>query len=134
MKPAPEFPHTPGIVSFLESLRRAACLRFTAFALLLFAVQPLLHAHPSALLPPEHRDGVHGPGADFAQSAVGEADFAPDPVVVAEGTRLDDNPAAAATIATRGPDIAVFLPAPAFEAGLAPRPPPRPGAPRGPPL
>lgn len=115
------------------SHRRAASLQLVLFSLLLFAVQPLLHAHPSALFPPEHRDGVHGPGPDFAQSAVGETDFSPDPVVVAEGTRLDDSPAAAGTLAWRGPDTTVFVPAAAFETGLAPQPPPRAGAPRGPP-
>ncbi len=103
------------------------------FSLLLFAVQPLLHAHPSAIFAPEHRDGVHGPGPDFAQSAVGEADFSPDPVVVAEGTRLDDSPASVGTLASRGPDTALFVPAVIVEAGLAPQPPPRAGAPRGPP-
>ena len=128
-----KFPHNPRTVNGLASLRRTASLRLALFALLLFAVQPLLHAHPSAFSPLDHREGVHGPGPDFAKAAVGNADFAPDPVVVAEGTRLDDSPAAAGRIATRGPDCTVTLPSPALAAGLAPQPPPRFGAPRGPP-
>jgi hypothetical protein len=133
IKPGAKFPQTSPTVTGLASLRRAASLRLALFALLLFAVQPLLHAHPSAIFPLDHREGVHGPGPDFARAAVGEADFAPDPVVVAEGTRLDDSPAAAGTIATRRPDSTVTLASPALAAGLAPQPPPRFGAPRGPP-
>lgn len=108
-------------------------LRLVLLALLLFALQPLLHAHPSALFPADHREGVHGPGPDFARAAVGDADIALDPVVVAEGSRIDDSPAAAGTLATRGPDCDTTGPSPSISAGLAPQPPPRTGAPRGPP-
>jgi len=114
-------------------LRHATGLSLVLLALLLFALQPLLHAHPSALFPADHRDGIHGPGPDFAKAAVGDSDFAPDPVVVAEGTRLDDSPVVVGTIATRGPACDDTLLSSQLPAGLAPQPPPRCSAPRGPP-
>ncbi len=48
---------------------RLSGLRLALLALLLFAMQPLLHAHALGRLPDGHVGGVHAPGADFANAA-----------------------------------------------------------------
>lgn len=112
---------------------RLSGLRLALVALLLFAMQPLLHAHAMGRLPDGHVGGVHAPGADFANAAVGEEAPAADPVVVSDAHRVDD-PVLARTVA------APVAPTAEARHGLpANRPPPparaprRACAPRGPP-
>lgn len=112
---------------------RLSGLRLALVALLLFAMQPLLHAHAMGRLPAGHLGGVHAPGADFANAAVGEEAPAADPVVVSEAHRVDD-PVLARTVATP------VVPATAARHDLPADPPPPPAsaprracAPRGPP-
>lgn len=78
---------------------RLSGLRLALVALLLFAMQPLLHAHAMGRLPDGHVGGVHAPGADFANAAIGEEAPAADPVVVTEAHRVDD-PVLARAVAT----------------------------------
>jgi hypothetical protein len=112
---------------------RLSGLRLALVALLLFAMQPLLHAHAMGRLPDGHVGGVHAPGADFANAAVGEEAPAAGPVVVSDAHRVDD-PVLARAVA------APVAPAAEARHGLpADRPPPpasaprRACAPRGPP-
>ncbi len=113
-------------------LRRIASLRLALVAVLLFAMQPLLHAHPRGVLPQEHRAGLHAPAPDFASAAVGEGQLVPDPVVVAEANLLDacvlPPTSVVAPIVDRGDLPLAILPS----TGIAPQPPPRAQAPRGP--
>lgn len=102
-------------------------------ALLLFVLQPLLHAHPLGALPNDHRAGLHAPGADFAKAAVGETHPSPDPVVVAEANRLDEPALPTGAACPPRPDAGAT---PAFAApawGISSRPPRRATSPRGPP-
>lgn len=112
---------------------RLSGLRLALVALLLFAMQPLLHAHAMGRLPAGHVGGVHAPGADFANAAVGEEVPAADPVVVSDAHRVDD-PALACAVATPvapASDARHDLPAdPPAPPASAPR---RACAPRGPP-
>lgn len=112
---------------------RLSGLRLALVALLLFAMQPLLHAHALGRLPDGHVGGVHAPGADFANAAVGEEAPAADPVVVSEAHRVDDPVLARAFAVSVSParDARHDLPAdPPSPPARAPR---RASAPRGPP-
>jgi hypothetical protein len=112
---------------------RAQSLRLALVAILLFAMQPLLHAHPRGVLPPEHSAGLHSPAPDFARAGVGEGQLVPDPVVVAEANRLDDPLLPPASVDVPEPDGVGLPKALLPSAGIAPQPPPRTHAPRGPP-
>ncbi len=80
---------------------RSVVARILALAVLLFAMQPLLHAHPGGRVPPAHAAGLHAPGPDLAAAAGAPAGI-PDPVVVADGLR-DPDPAVVADIVVRAP-------------------------------
>jgi len=128
-----ERPHNPRTVARPSLRSRLSGLRLALVALLLFAMQPLLHAHAMGRLPDGHVGGVHAPGADFANAAVGEEAPAADPVVVSEAHRVDD-PALARVVA------APVTPASEERHDLPADPPPPPAraprracAPRGPP-
>jgi len=114
-------------------LHRTASLRLALVAILLFAMQPLLHAHPRGVLPQEHSAGLHSPAPDFARAGVAEGQFVPDPVVVAEANRLDDPLLPPASIDVPKPGCGGHTKALIPSAGIAPQPPPRTRAPRGPP-
>ena len=62
---------------------RSVVARILALAVLLFAMQPLLHAHPGGRVPPAHAAGLHAPGPDLA-AAAGAPACIPDPAVVAD--------------------------------------------------
>jgi hypothetical protein len=120
-------------MSTRPSFRRIASLRLALVAVLLFSMQPLLHAHPMGFVPQEHRDGLHAPGRDIASAAVGEGRLVPDPVVVAEANRLDESLLPPSTVAVPAPGRGALPKAPGPATGIAPQPPPRATAPRGPP-
>lgn len=120
-------------MTIATALRRTAGFRLALLALLLFALQPLLHAHPLGQLPDLHAEGLHAPGPDFARAAVGGETPVPDPVAVSDANRIDDT-------ALQGPPGRAAIPAcPASPCAAAPlviprsRPRLEAHAPRGPP-
>lgn len=129
---APDAPQCLAVTTAI-ALRRAAGIRLALVALLLFALQPLLHAHPLGQLPDLHPEGLHAPGPDFARAAVGGGSPAPDPVAVSDANRIDD--VALHGPADRGPVLARPASACSAAAPAIPRPQPRcrAHAPRGPP-
>ena len=102
-------------------------------SLLLFVLQPLLHAHPLGALPEDHRPGLHAPGADFAKAAVSDTHPVPDPVVVAEANRLDEPALPPTVVGLHRPEEGVASLSVVPVSVVAPRSPPRTTSPRGPP-
>jgi hypothetical protein len=112
---------------------RSVVARILALAVLLFAMQPLLHAHPGGRVPPAHAAGLHAPGPDLAAAASAPACI-PDPVVVADGLR-DPDPAVVTDIVVRAPlgsspERFLRLAPPGAARALAARPPPARAPPR----